>query len=389
MACYMYVSLQDDDKIAVFTMDAGTGKLTPTREIPVPGGPSPLAISPDRSVLYVGHRGSAAISSFRIDQDTGGLRQHGKVALEAAPTFLATDRTGRFVLSAYDQGAHAAVHPVGADGRVGDPAVVWLETATGAHAMQTDRSNRFAFVPHIAGNGPNAIFQFRFDERTGQLTPNSPPRVEPEAYLGPRHFCFHPTQDLLYFSNEQGSSVTGYRLGPVTGTRSAFQTITTLPAGYTDRNTCSQIQIAASGKFLYAPNRGHNSIVGFAVDPATGRLTAIGHVSTEPVPSAFSQDPEGQILFAAGNQSGRLASYRINGEMGVLTPPGDVCRRPAAHVGADDTSRWLASAVAFVEGDGAGCPAWRARPWPMVPLMERGLSRREIVRAERSTDHAA
>jgi 6-phosphogluconolactonase len=186
--------------------------------------------------------------------------------------------------------------------------------------MQTDPSNKFAFVPHIPGNGPNAIFQFRFDEHTGHLTSNSPLRVEPKEHLGPRHFCFHPTQDILYFSNERGCSVTGYRLDTATGTLSAFQTITTLPAGYTERNTCSQIQIASSGKFLYAPNRGHNSIAGFAVDPSTGWLTPIGHVSTEPVPSAFSLDPESTFLFAAGNQSGRLASYRINGETGALTP---------------------------------------------------------------------
>jgi 6-phosphogluconolactonase (cycloisomerase 2 family) len=320
MAYYMYVSLQDDDKIAVFTMDAGTGKLTPKSEMPVSGGPSPLAISPDRHVLYVGHRGSSEISSFQIDQHTGGLSQNGKVSLEAAPTFLSTDRKGRFVLSAYYQGAHAAVHPLGDDGSVGGPPIEWLETATGAHAMQTDPSNKFAFVPHIPGNGPNAIFQFRFDEHTGHLTSNSPLRVEPKEHLGPRHFCFHPTQDILYFSNEQGCSVTGYRLDTATGTLSAFQTITTLPAGYTERNTCSQIQIASSGKFLYAPNRGHNSIAGFAVDPSTGWLTPIGHVSTEPVPSAFSLDPESTFLFAAGNQSGRLASYRINGETGALTP---------------------------------------------------------------------
>src|SRR5256885_15458 len=77
--------------------------------------------------------------------------------------------------------------------------IEWLATATGAHAMQTDPTNRYAFVPHIAGNGPNAIFQFRFDENTGRLTPNSPARVEPEALLGPRHFCFHPSLDILYF----------------------------------------------------------------------------------------------------------------------------------------------------------------------------------------------
>ena len=82
---------------------------------------------------------------------------------------------------------------------------------------------------------------------------------------GSSHFCFHPTQNILYFSNEQGSSVTGYRLDTAAGTLSAFQTITTLPAGCAERNTRSQIQIAPSGK-LYVPNRGHNSIAGFAVD---------------------------------------------------------------------------------------------------------------------------
>ena len=332
MPDYMYVALQDDDQIRVLTMDAATGHLTPQGEVPVAGGPSLLTISPDRKVLYVGHRNVPAISSFRIDPDTGGLTQSGTVAPEAAPTFLSTDRTGRFLLSAYYQGARVAVHPLGADGAVGGPPVEWLETATGAHAIQTDPSNQFAFVPHIArlndnvlepvreAYGPNVIWQFRFDEHTGHLTPNSPARVEPEERLGPRHFCFHPTQNILYFSNEQGSSVTGYRLDTSAGTLSAFQTITTLPAGYTERNTCSQIQITPSGQFLYAPNRGHNSIAGFAVDGASGRLTAIGHVATEAVPSAFSLDPAGHFLFAAGSASNRLASYRVNSETGALTP---------------------------------------------------------------------
>jgi 6-phosphogluconolactonase len=325
----MYVSLQDDDKIRMFTMDAATGQLTPKGEVSVIGGPSPLALSPDRQVLYVGHRNVPGISSFRIDPDTGGLTQSGTVAPEAPPTFLSTDRKGRFLLSAYYQGARAAVHPLGADGAVGGPPIEWLETATGAHAMQTDPSNKFAFVPHIAGNGPNAIFQFRFDENTGHLTPNAPFKVEPTEHLGPRHFCFHPTQNILYFSNEQGCSVTGYRLDTSAGTLSAFQTITTLPAGYTERNTCSQIQITPSGKFLYAPNRGHNSIASFAVD-SSGRLTALGQVATEAVPSAFSLDPEGHFLFAAGSASNRLAAYRVNSNTGELTPLGtyDVGKRP-------------------------------------------------------------
>jgi 6-phosphogluconolactonase len=150
--------------------------------------------------------------------------------------------------------------------------------ARGAHSIQTDPSNRFAFVPHIAGRGPNEIWQFRFDEQTGHLTPNSPPKVVPDQPVGPRHFCFHPSKDLLYCSNEQGCSVTAYRFNTSTGTLTALQTVSTLPDGYTGQNSCSQIQIGPSGKFLYAPNRGHNSIAGFAVDAATGLLTPIGQV---------------------------------------------------------------------------------------------------------------
>jgi 6-phosphogluconolactonase (cycloisomerase 2 family) len=327
----LYVCAQDDNKIIAFAMDADTGQLTPQAEVPSAGGPSVMAISPDRRTLYVGQRTGQAISSFRIDPGTGGLTLLGSIPQAHAPTFLAPDRTGRYLLSAYYQGGGIAVYRLGADGSVAAPSQEWLATATGAHAIQTDRSNRFAFVPHIAriqdnvleppkdNPGPNVIMQFRFDANIGRLTANSPARVEQADRLGPRHYCFHPTLDLVYFSNEQGCSVTGYRLDTATGALSAAQTISTLPDGYTARNTCSQIHLTPSGRFLYVGNRGHNSIAGFAVDSA-GRLTAIGRAATEAVPSAFSLDPAGHFVFAAGTASGRLASYRINQETGALTP---------------------------------------------------------------------
>jgi 6-phosphogluconolactonase len=204
---------------------------------------------------------------------------------------------------------------------VGGQPIEWLETATGAHAMQTDPTNTYAFVPHIAGNGPNAIFQFRFDQDTGQITPNTPARVELEEFLGPRHFCFHPSLDILYFSNEQGCSVSGYNLDPASGTLSLFQTITTLPEeGFAERNSCSQIQVSASGRFLYAPNRGHNSIACFSVDTATGQLTSNGIVASEPIPNALCLDPQEKFLFSAGQESGRMASFSINPDTGQLAP---------------------------------------------------------------------
>ncbi len=237
MSYYMYVALQGDNKISVINIDPESGKLSPQVEVSVPGGPFTMAISPDRKFLYAGCRDTPQIASFQIDPVKGGLRQNGTVSLEPWPVYINTDRNGKFVLSAYYQGAHLAVHPIGADGSVGGPPIEWLATATGAHALQTDPTNSYAFAPHIAGNGPNAIFQYRFDENTGRLTPNSPAKVEPEEFLGPRHFCFHPAMDILYFSNEQDCSVTGYRLDTATGTLSAFQTITTLPEGYTERNS--------------------------------------------------------------------------------------------------------------------------------------------------------
>ena len=330
MPYYMYVSLQDDDKISVYTMDGGSGRLEHQRDEILTGGPAALAIDPERRFLYVGRRGVRELSSFGIDQKTGGLSFLGTASLEGEPVFLATDRRGRFVLSAYYYQSIAAVHPIDDLGVAGTPPTEWLETASGAHAMQTDPSNRFAFVPHIANRGPNAIYQFRFDENTGRLTPNSPAILSPEEYLGPRHFCFHPNKDVVYFSNEQACSVTAYRMDPFEGTLTAFQTVSTLPDGFEGTNSCSQIQIAPSGRFLYAPNRGHNSIAGFTVDEATGQLTAIGRVSTEAVPRAFSLDPQGKFVFSAGLETGRLAAYRINGGSGELEPLEiyDVGRKP-------------------------------------------------------------
>jgi 6-phosphogluconolactonase len=115
----LYVCLQDDDKIAAFAIDAEDGQLTPQTAMPTTGGPSVMAISPDRRTLYVGHRTRPAISSFRIDQSTGGLTLLGAAPQEYAPTFLAPDRNGKYLLCAFYQGGGAAVHPLGEDGAVG------------------------------------------------------------------------------------------------------------------------------------------------------------------------------------------------------------------------------------------------------------------------------
>ncbi|MFC1988937.1 lactonase family protein [Chloroflexota bacterium] len=321
MRYYMYVSIWGEDRVLIFTVDPETGKLDSQGEVAVPGGPAPLAIDPERRFLYVGRRVDCEVSSYRLDGNTGDLSLIGTAPLEDEPCYLNTDRKGRFLLSTYYRAGKVAVHPISDDGIVGTPPREWINTASGAHSIQTDPSNRFAFIPHIgAPVGPNMILQFKFDDTTGRLTPNSPPRVVPDDGAGPRHFCFHPGLDVIYFSNEQGCSVTAYRFDSSGGTLSAFQTVSTLPDDYDGQNMCAQIQISPSGRFLYAPNRGHNSIACFFVDAYTGQLTPIGRMPTEAIPRAFSLDPEGNFLFAAGLESGRLAAYRINTDTGELEP---------------------------------------------------------------------
>ena len=342
MPSTLYVGLQDEDKVVAFDID-GSGRLAKRGETPLPGGPSVMALSGDRRTLYVGARTTPAVSSFRIGEGSA-LSLLGAVPQKDAPTFLAPDRSGKFMLIAYYQGGYAAVHPIGGDGALGATAADHHDTANGAHAIATDRSNRYAFVPHIArlqdnvleppknNPGPNFIAQFRFDAQSGRLSPNSPARLDPGEGLGPRHYTFHPSLDCVYFSNEQGCSVTAYRLDAATGTLSAAQTIPSLPAGWSGRNTCSQIHLTPDGRFLYVGNRGHNSIAGFAVDPSNGRLTAAGHVPTEAVPSAFGLDPNGKFLYAAGTASNRLAAYRVDSATGALTSLDTyaVGQRPAA-----------------------------------------------------------
>jgi len=313
----IYITLSGEDRILIFGLDPTNGDLESVGALALEGGPAPLALSPDNRYLYAGLRNSLRVASLRIDRSTGALSQAGSVGLKSDPCFLAADRKGRYLFSSYYRAGRVAVHSINADGSVSTSPIEWRETALNAHSIQTDPSNRFAFVPHT---GPNVIFQFLFDEETGRLTPNAIPHVRPPEGTEPRHFTFHPKGDVVYVVNERGSSVTAYRFDASAGTLSAFQTVSTLPEGFEGENTCAQIRIAPTGKYLYASNRGHDSLACFSIHDTTGSLASLGQVETEPTPRAFNLDTSGSYLFAAGRTSGRLASYRIDPQTGGLEP---------------------------------------------------------------------
>ena len=307
-------------------MDADTGRLAWKTQVPVEGGPGPMALDPRKDFLYVGNRNSQRLASYRIERRTGNLSLVGDVPLQGEPVAMEMDRTGRFILSAHFYQSTAAVHAVDADGVIVFPPVEWRYTHYGAHGIQVDRSNRFLFVPHVARNGgPNAVAQFRFDDTTGRITPNTPPFLHLKEYVGPRHMASHPSLDVLYSSDEQGASVTAYHLDPSGGTLANFQTISTVPEGFTpaDEINCSQLKVSPDGRFLFVITRGHNSIASFTIDPATGALAAAGRVPTEPDARPLCLDPEGRFAVAAGggmSKYGRLATYRIDQASGQLTP---------------------------------------------------------------------
>ena len=318
MAYHVYVSNSGNNFFSHFLMDEDSGALEPQPNIELEGAPGAVVMHPNGRVMFVALRAARLLVNYVVDQEKGRLVRLSETALAEGPPYLFLDNTCSFLLSSYYGSGHVGVHSMSGPGILADQPLQMLPTAIRAHSIQTDRSNRFAFVPHT--NPTNAIFQFRFDEQTGQLTPNDPPKVQPATPEGPRHFAFHPTRDLLYSINENGSTISAYRFDPESGTLSSFQVISTLPEGF-DRadNTTAEIKIAPNGRFLYGSNRGHDSLALFAIGN-DGRLTAKGHYPTEATPRFFELDPSGRFTYAVGQGSGRLASYRIDAVTGALTP---------------------------------------------------------------------
>tara|TARA_Y100000588_G_scaffold361630_1_gene422625 strand:- start:18728 stop:19735 length:1008 start_codon:yes stop_codon:yes gene_type:complete len=317
MAYYVYAVVADENRILTYAMDADSGALDLLRETALDGGPSNIAVSSDQKFMYVGLRAEPGLATLRIDSASGELSLEGSpTPLEVDACCIAIDRTGRWVLSAHYQGQRIGVHPVGDDRIVTGPPE-WTHTLLGAHCVMTHPTNRFYFLPHVQAS--NTIYQYLFDENTGKLTPNDVPQVDGYEGQGPRHYCYHPNLDVLYTSNEQGSAITAYNLDVSAGRIEPFQTVSTLPDGYTDRNSNAQIRITSSGRFVYVTNRGHDSIAGFAIDQNTGGVTSLGQTPSEPTPRVFNIDPTDSFLYAAGQGSNRLASYRI-GDDGGLTP---------------------------------------------------------------------
>ena len=249
------------------------------------------------------------------------------------------------------------MHGFGEDGALDAAPIEWRGRGSGRTTSRPTHQTATLTCRHIAEGahtGVNAIFQFHFDQLTGRLALGYPARAIPKSPEGPRHVCFHPNLDVVYSSNEQGGSVTAYRFNRATGALTPFQTVPTLPDGYSERNSCSQIQITPSGSSCMR-QPGHNSIAGFrrgrrrrhadaARPDANGRHTA-----------AFSLDPSGKSSTPPGGV-GASASVPRQRRHRRAAAAGGLPNRPRPHVGADGgmssrgAAHYIAPSPAEAEG---------------------------------------
>jgi len=189
-----------------------------------------------------------------------------------------------------------------------------------AHSIRVDPTNRFALVADL---GLDKLFVYKFNVKDGSLTANDPPFAKAAPGSGPRHVVFHPNGRWVYLITEMGNSIMLFDWDTRRGALSEVQTVSTLPAGFQGASTCAEIQVHPSGRFVYASNRGRDSIAVFSVDENTGRLTPIQDVPSGGItPRNFDIDPTAHWLLATNHGSNTAMVFRIDQQTGKLTPAG-------------------------------------------------------------------
>ena len=318
---FVYVGNAESNEIYVLQLDRQSGDLTVVEKAPIPGiskpGIStPMAVSPDRRFLYVGTRGEPKIAAgFAIDTASGKLKHVASGPLADSMAYIATDRTGRFLLGASYPGHKITVNPIGPPGTVQPPHQV-LTGHPNAHSILADASNRYVLALTL---GDDRVNQFKFDAATGMLAPNTPPSVRVKEKAGPRHFAFHPNGKLVYVLGELDASVYVFDYDASTGQLKEKQIVSALPPDFQGKPSAADLHITPDGRFLYGSERTSSTLAGFKVDPATGTLSPIGSVPTERQPRGFNIDSSGRYVLAVGQLSHGLSSYRIDADSGKLS----------------------------------------------------------------------
>jgi 6-phosphogluconolactonase len=324
--------------------DVGSGELTVESVTKGVTNPSFLAVDRIRSRLYCVNetaelegKPGGSVSAFAMNPETGDLRLLNSSSTQGAdPCYLTIDSAGRFVLVANYTGGSLAVLPIRNDGSLGvatdvvqhkGSSVKPRQQGPHAHSVVLDPTGRYAYAADL---GLDKVMIYRFDDRQGKLLPATPgwARLKPGA--GPRHLAFAPDGSGVYVVNELDSTLTAFSVDSSTGGLELRQTLSTLPAAFSGENYPADIHIARSGRFVYASNRGHDSISVFAVDTKQGEISPLQHEPTGGKwPRNFTIDPTGQYVLVANQRSDTITVFDINPELGTLAPNGHVAEVPS------------------------------------------------------------
>ncbi|MBA2361906.1 MAG: lactonase family protein [Chloroflexia bacterium] len=324
--------------VYVCRLNPDSGALTIQQTVPGVANPSYLALGPNARHLYaVSEVDSGQVAAFSWDAATGHLTllnhhsSHG-----TAPCHLSVEQ-GHVLVANYGSGSVAAL-PIHPDGSLGAATSVIQHDGSGAHPRQ-EGPHAHMILPDPDGQrvlavdlGLDQIFAYRLDAASGQLTPYDPVSAyeSPQPGAGPRQIAFGPGGRHAFVLNELDSTLTICAYDPARGVLRPLETISTLPEGFDGENTCAHVAVASSGRFVYASNRGHDSIVIFSLDASSGTLTAVGHEPTGgKTPRAFAIDPAGRWLLAANQDSDSILSFRVDAATGMLAPSGEVVQIPA------------------------------------------------------------
>jgi 6-phosphogluconolactonase len=332
-----------------FEVDTLSGELILLKLAIETPSPSWLSLHPSGKYLYAVNEistfegNSGSVNAFAIDSETRELRFLNTVnSCGVGPAYVSVDATGKFAFVANYAGGSVATFPILLDGRLGSASFTHKDTnsvgpksassappgnfaisghdAPHPHMIQADPQNRFVLYTDL---GQDRIYVHKFDRSNGQLVPATIPFVALPPGDGPRHFAFHPNGRWFYSIQEEASTIAFFRYDAQSGALTHQETLSTLPTGYAGTNFCSEIVIAASGRFIYAANRLHDSIAMFAIG-SDGRLQHIDDTPTQgDHPRHIALAPDGHFLYSCNQLSDVITTFRVDQVNGHLTFTGE------------------------------------------------------------------
>ena len=324
--------------------DAASGKLTAPTLAAEYNSPGFLALHPEKPILYsIGNpkkpfpNGSGSVAAFSIADDHSLKFLADASCGGRGPCHLVVDATGKTLAVAnYGDGSIVTI-TLDKDGLPGKAASIILNKGEGpntqrqdgphAHGLYFDKANKHLFVPDL---GLDTTLVYQFDAGTSVIRPHNPVGLKSAPGAGPRHMDFSPDEKHAYVINELDNTILAASYNAEKGTLTEIQTVPTLPADFKGQNTTAEIEVHSNGKFVYGSNRGHDSIVVYARDPETGKLTFVQHAPCGgKTPRHFAIDPSGKWLLCGHQGSNTISVLPLDPATGKLGAPTSTVDCPA------------------------------------------------------------